>query len=182
MLYFLVHYAIAGTVTTDAVLLYFSITLFVTSSLGYIPFTQYFVLSVILVVEYNLFSIFRSMEFITHGSIDDETQICMDECLAVLDFHVQLEGNIPRMELVFGNICVIVVSFLVGYNVYIKEKKHKYSYLETLCTLSTAANLENKQWETDEIDGNKIEERIKVTMDADDDSDSGISEIVIFFH
>eukprot|EP01083_Nonionella_stella_P029033 80018_1 len=134
LFYVLIHYSIAGTFTTDSFLLYFCITLFITSSFGYIPFIQYLILSTCIFIEYNTSTIFRHVGYVNHGHIINEAQII--ECLSTLDFHVQLEGRVALSELVFGNILILVVSCLIGYNVYAKEKQLKYLYLESLFVLN----------------------------------------------
>ena len=67
LLYLIILYTICGTLTTDRFLVYFLVTLSFNSCFGFIKFTQYIILSFIVMVEFGLCAVLRWQEIITIG-------------------------------------------------------------------------------------------------------------------
>ncbi len=67
LLYLIILYALYGSLTTDKFLIYFILTLTFNTCVGYVTFTQYVILSSIILIEFALCVVLRWQQIITIG-------------------------------------------------------------------------------------------------------------------
>ena len=120
-LYIICQHTLAGTLTTDKFLIYFSFMLFLAILAGYTPFKHYCILVVILWIEYNASGIARFYQYI---AMDTEMvqSIHLDEN--------EPQETITGYQLIFSNIVIIILFIMLGFIVYHNEKKNRYQYLD----------------------------------------------------
>ena len=120
-LFLICQHTLAGNLTTDKFLLYFSFMLFVCILAGYTPFKHYCILAMILWFEYNISGFARSYQYV-------EIEPNMVESIHLDE--IQQQTTITGYQLIFSNIVLIMLFIMLGFIVYHKEKKNRYEYLD----------------------------------------------------
>ncbi len=183
-LYIIIQHTLAANLSTDKFLIYFSLLLFVSTLTGYIPFKHYFILIIILWIEYNISGFARFAEYIAVGNKSNNTENNVVTESIKFDYDIK-EESMTGYQLIFTNIILLILFTILGLIVYRKEKENRYEYLEFQFMIQQKQNREkiNNENNNIKIDNKEIKNKIfdilpkidELDGPSDDESISSLS-------
>ena len=130
----ILQHSIAGNLTSDRFIIYYSFSIFFISEFGFIRFNLYCILVCLTWILENLGIWLRYFEILpfldNYGGNSNKTII--SNATESVNFRIQFEGHVTLFEIFFINMAVILLSILLGYVIYEKEKNHRRAFLKFL--------------------------------------------------